>query len=98
MRIPQLFLLVFVFFVSLSLFAETEMRVYGYIFTADREPAEYVAIQVVGTGVGTISRREGYYELVFSIEDSATVKFAFLGFETYYYKVSTKQPRIQKMI
>lgn len=96
-RISYILLLSFLLF-SATVFAETEMRVYGYVFNAEREPSEYVTIQVVGTEIGAISRSDGYYELDFNIEDTATIKFSFIGFETFYYKVSTVQPRVQKMI
>ncbi len=98
MKISRSFLLILTLLVSVTLFADTNMRVYGYVFNGDREPAEYVTIQVLGGSVGTVSRSDGYYLLEFSIADTATIKFSFVGFEPYYYKVSTKQQRVQKMV
>jgi len=98
MRIPYLFLFLLCIFFSGTLYAQTEMHVYGYVFNAEREPAPYVTIQVVGTDAGTTSRNDGYYELNFKIQDTATIKYSFIGCDTVYYKVFTKQPRVQKII
>lgn len=98
MKISKLFILVFCLLLSASLFAETEMRVYGYVFDTDREPIEFVTVQVVGSSVGTITRSDGYYELTFPLADTASILYSFLGYESFSYKINTKHPRVQKMV
>ena len=85
-------------FFAATVFAQTEMRVYGFVFDYNREPAPFVLVQVQGTTVGTTTRTDGYYDLSFIINDTATVQFSFVGYETVNFKVSSAQPRVQKMV
>lgn len=82
----------------LLLSAKASMRIYGYVYSPEREAAPYVSIQVLGTEYNTSTRIDGYYELEFPITDTATVKYFYMGCDAVYQKVSTKQLSIQKIV
>lgn len=83
---------------SVFVFAKSNMRIYGYVYTPEREAAPYVSIQVLGTEYATQSRIDGYYELEFPIADTATIKFSYLSCDPEFLKLSTKQLSVQRMV
>ncbi len=95
MRKTVLFILLLL---SSIAFAKSGMRIYGYVYSSNREPAPFVTVQVEGTGYGTTTRRDGYYELIFPLTDTATVKFFYIGYEPYIQKVSTHDLNVQKIV
>lgn len=74
------------------------MRIYGYVYTPEREAAPAVPIQVMGTEYATTTRTDGYYELEFPISDTASVRFSYMSCEPEIIHVSTKQLSMQKII
>lgn len=93
----KIHILLVLFLVPLALFAK-DVKVYGYVYTPDREPAIYAAVQVQGTNIGTTTREDGYYELQLTVDTAATVQYVLLGCETATVRLTAKQNSIQKII
>ncbi|MDR1679046.1 MAG: TonB-dependent receptor [Prevotellaceae bacterium] len=93
----KLALILFLFF-PIILSAAGSVRIYGYIYTPQREPAEFATVQVIGTDNSTLAREDGYYELSFPITDTATVLFLYTGCEPMTVKLKANNPNIRKII
>ena len=60
----------------------------GRIVNAAGTPVEYVSIGIPGQKLGTISTRDGQFELVVPRDKAGTVEFHHVSYETYYLPVS----------
>ena len=65
-----------------TLFAN-EVRVYGYVLDSDNRGVELANIYVEdNTMVGTTSNQNGYYELFVDMQDTVTLVYSMIGYET----------------
>lgn len=85
-------------FCSVSMLAQKNVHIYGYIYDQERKVAPFVTVQAIGTTIGTTSRNDGYYELNVPVKDTTTVRFFLLGCKEYRYKLTSKRSSIQKIV
>ncbi len=88
------------FLVLLTTFhvAATEYKIFGYVYLPNREAASYASVQVNGSQQGTMTRENGYYELEFSIPDTGSVSFRYVGCKTQVIPINGKRKNIQRIV
>jgi len=63
-----------------------QRRIYGYVVDTDNVGIEFVNAYLKGADstiiVGTTTNKNGYYDLLFDAEDSVTVVFSMVGYQT----------------
>ncbi|MFI3297251.1 MAG: carboxypeptidase-like regulatory domain-containing protein, partial [bacterium] len=74
------FIALFVFAIALS--AQGRLFVRGYILDEKKNAITYASVQLKGEAIGSISNESGFYEIVFPRQDSVTLVFSCLGYET----------------
>ncbi len=74
------FIALFVFAIALS--AQGRLFVRGYILDEKKDAITYASVQVKGEAIGSISNESGFYEIIFPRQDSVTLVFSCLGYET----------------
>lgn len=78
-------LFLFVWWALGCVLAQAEMRkvrVYGYVVDTDNRGIEYVNVYAKGTTVGTVTNRNGYYDLQIETADTLTMSYSMLGYKT----------------
>lgn len=63
-------------------FATPPVRIYGYILDEENSGVELTNIVVEGTTTGTVSNKNGYYELWVEMPDTITMVYSMLGYTT----------------
>ncbi len=85
----SLFTVLFFFLICQALSAqEVADTLRGRIVNAAGKPVEYVHIGIPSQKLGTISSRDGQFELVIPRSKSGTVEFHHVSYQTYYLPVS----------
>ncbi|MDR1699328.1 MAG: Plug domain-containing protein, partial [Prevotellaceae bacterium] len=95
------FFLILTFFIcSVSFLSAKEVRVFGYVYTPEREGATGAVVQAVDKNAATAALHDGYYELRFTVDenDTATVRYTYLGCDTVDVKIHGKQSNVQKFV
>ncbi|MFT3845618.1 MAG: TonB-dependent receptor [Lacibacter sp.] len=83
--------LVFLFLSATSFAQQPGGTIRGKITTADNKPAEYVSIIIKGTGKGTSSDKEGYYQITNLKKGSYTAEASIVGLKAVSKKVEVKE-------
>lgn len=80
----------------LSLPAQTQkVRVFGYVIDENNRGIENANVHFDGQKTGVITNQNGYYDLETQIQDSATIVFSHISYETISHLVSANKPRKQ---
>src|SRR5674476_104171 len=80
---------------SLSMSAQTKVRVYGYVIDTNNRGIELANVYFQNTKVGTTTNQNGYYELIMDIKDSATIVYSMLGYKSIQHTIQPTQRVIQ---
>lgn len=80
-RCLGLYILLLTIFLPFGLQART-IRIYGYVLDSDNRGVEFANAYIDGTSVGTTTNRNGYYDLHFDLQDTITLVYSMLGYET----------------
>ncbi len=80
---------------SLSVSAQTKVRVYGYVIDTNNRGIELANVYFQNTKVGTTTNQNGYYELIMEIKDSATIVYSMLGYKSIQHTILPTHKVIQ---
>ena len=76
----------------MSLHAAHEVRVFGYVVDTDNRGVELANVYVEeNTMVGTTTNQNGYYELYVGVEDTITLVYSMIGYETIRQQLYTER-------
>ena len=64
------------------LYAQQQLRIYGYVVNEDNRGIEGAAVQIDGTSAATVSNRNGYFELEVEKRDSVALVFSLANYQT----------------
>lgn len=59
-----------------------KVRVYGYVIDENNRGIEDASVHFEGSGIGTSTNRNGYYDLNVNVIDSVIIVYSHLGYET----------------
>ena len=91
----KLYILLAIFFVSIGLSAESNVRVYGYVIDSNNRGIEQCNVFFANTNTGTKTNQNGYYELSMSVKDSSVLVYSMLGYQTIKHTIHSHQQVIQ---
>lgn len=75
-----------------SLHAANTVRVFGYVLDSDNRGVELANVYIEeNTMIGTTTNPNGYYELLVSIEDTVTIVYSMIGYETIRQQLYTQR-------
>ena len=80
---------------SLSVSAQTKVRVYGYVIDTNNRGIELANVYFQNTKIGTSTNQNGYYELIMDIKDSATIVYSMLGYKSIQHTILPTHKVIQ---
>lgn len=69
-------------FLPLTALAQQRIFVRGYVLDDKKNAVEYAAVQLKGSTIGVISNDKGFFEIVFTRQDSVTLQFSCLGYKS----------------
>ena len=75
--------------------AQSKLRVFGYVIDTNNRGIELANVFFENTTVGTTTNINGYYELSTEVEDSVTIVFSLLGYETIKHTLHPTQSVMQ---
>ena len=83
-RIYHIFAILVAIFINGSIVAKGhEVRVFGYVLDTDNRGVELANVYVEeNTITGTTTNQNGYYELFVEIQDTVTLVYSMIGYET----------------
>ena len=81
MRVYRLYIVVLLLLMSVVVSAK-QWRIYGYVVDTDNRGIELANVYLKGTTVGTVTNKNGYYDLLFTESDSVTIVFSMVGYQT----------------
>ena len=90
-----LLIIFYSFFISVTAFAQTQVRVYGYVIDTNNRGIELANVYFDKLNIGTTTNQNGYYELIAEIKDSASITFSMLGYQTIKHTIRANQKIIQ---
>lgn len=64
------------------MWSERHIRIFGYVLDEDNRGVELANAYVEGTTIGTVTNKNGYYDLQFVQQDSVTLVFSLIGYKT----------------
>ena len=67
---------------TLTLSAQQKVRIYGYVIDTNNRGIETAVVYAENTNVGTTTNINGYYDLYVDVQDSITLVYSMLGYET----------------
>lgn len=59
-----------------------QRRIYGYVIDTDNIGIEFANVYLKNTTIGTSTNKNGYYDLLFDTNDSITIVFSMIGYQT----------------
>ncbi len=71
------------------------LRVYGYVVDETNRSVENASVRFENTDIGTITNKNGYYDLITTISDSLTIVFSHVGFETIRHTIPAGKQVVQ---
>ncbi|MBQ7449498.1 MAG: TonB-dependent receptor [Paludibacteraceae bacterium] len=95
MKIKYIIILCLSLLLSLSLNAR-QMRLYGYVLDTDNRGLDIVSVGIKGSGLGTTTNRNGFYDLTINQTDTFTIIFQLLGYQTLYQPI--RLPNLQDVV
>lgn len=78
----KLFYIFCILLFSISLSAQTKVRIYGYVIDTNNRGIELANVYFENTSIGSKTNQNGYYELTTDIKDSVVVVYSMVGYET----------------
>jgi hypothetical protein len=75
--------------------AQSKLRVFGYVIDTNNRGIELANVYFENTPIGTTTNLNGYYELSTTVNDSITIVFSMLGYETIRHTLYPKQTVMQ---
>jgi hypothetical protein len=86
---------IFLLVVSTAIFAQTKVRVYGYVINTDNRGIELVNVYTENIAAGTSTNRNGYYDLNIEVKDSVTIVYSLVGYQTVRHTIFPGQKVVQ---
>lgn len=71
-----------------KIFAQEVARLSGYVRDTANNPLELIHVAIENSNIGTITDKNGYYQLTISPQKNVTVVFSMIGYETKRYTLS----------
>ena len=91
-KIGLLFLLLIVAGGMVSLHAAHTVRVFGYVLDSDNRGVELANVYLEeNTMIGTTTNQNGYYEFMVNVEDTVTIVYSMIGYETIRQQLYTQR-------
>lgn len=84
-----------ILFLPFVLFAQTKVRIFGYVIDTDNRGIELANVYFENTTIGTQTNQNGYYELITDIKDSATLVYSMVGYETIKHTIKPNKHILQ---
>lgn len=91
----KFFLLFCLFFLPVVLFGQNKVRIFGYVIDPNNRGIELANVYFENTTIGTKSNQNGYYELITDIQDSATLVYSMVGYETIKHTIKPNKHILQ---
>ena len=89
-------LVLFSLLLPLALTAQNRtVRVYGYVIDENNRGIEGANVRLEGTGAGTVTNQNGFYDITSEIKDSASIVYSHLGYETIRHTLSNQKRVVQ---
>lgn len=82
-------------FVTTTILAQSKVRIYGYVIDANNRGVESANVYLQNINIGTTSNQNGYYEIITTLKDSATIVYSKIGYSTIKHKIFSTQKVIQ---
>ena len=80
---------------SVSMWAQTNVRIYGYVIDTNNRGVELANVRVENSAVGTTTNQNGYYELSLKAKDSVTLVYSMVGYRTIRHTIQPHQSVLQ---
>ena len=80
---------------SVSMWAQTNVRIYGYVIDTNNRGVELANVRVENSAVGTTTNQNGYYELSLKATDSVTLVYSMVGYRTIRHTIQPHQSVLQ---
>jgi hypothetical protein len=84
-----------ILFLPFVLFAQTKVRIFGYVIDTDNRGIELANVYFENTTIGTQTNQNGYYELITEVKDSATLVYSMVGYETIKHTIKPNKHILQ---
>ena len=81
-------LLILLFAISNSIFAQHKSRLFGYVNDAEKRPVELASVSVKGFANGTSTNKNGFYELMLDTKDSVQLYVSCVGYKPVLKKIA----------
>lgn len=78
----SIFIFILFLIISVSLNAQSKVRVYGYVIDTENRGIELANVFLENKGTGTTTNENGFYDLNTEISDSLVLQFSMVGYET----------------
>lgn len=92
----KLFIILILLFYSISLLAQSQKtRVYGYVIDETNRGIDGASVRFENSSVGTITNKNGYYDLQIEVKDSVKIIYSHLGFETIVHHIKQDKAIVQ---
>lgn len=83
-------------FIVLNLVAQAQKtRVYGYVIDETNRGIEGASVRFENSSIGTITNKNGYYDLQIDIQDSVKIIYSHIGFETLLHTIKQGSQVVQ---
>jgi len=80
---------------SVSMWAQTHVRIYGYVIDVDNRGVELANVRVANASTGTTTNQNGYYDLSIRASDSVTLVYSMVGYRTIRHTIHPHQSVVQ---
>lgn len=78
----SIFIFILFLIISVSLNAQSKVRVYGYVIDTENRGIELANVFLENKGTGTTTNENGFYDVNTEISDSLVLQFSMVGYET----------------
>ncbi len=85
----KLLILLFILVLPNFLYSQNEITITGYIFNKENIPISDVNVWVVKTNIGTVSKKNGYFNISFNKNTSTILKFSHLNYKPLLINIDT---------
>ena len=80
---------------SVSMWAQANVRIYGYVIDLDNRGVELANVRVENAVTGTTTNQNGYYDLSIRASDSVTLVYSMVGYRTIRHTIHPHQSVVQ---
>ena len=91
----KIFILFSILLFTVGIFAQSKVRVYGYVIDNNNRGIELANVYVQNSTIGTTTNPNGYYELTMNLKDSVTLVYSMLGYQSIKHTIHPHQQVMQ---